>query len=103
MFKFKVGDEVLVTSGKDKGKRGKIEKVLPKQDRLVVAGVNLYKRHKKVSRTRPAGIFEFTRPIPTANVAIVCPKCAKATKVGFAQEGKTKIRICRKCRGSIST
>lgn len=102
MYKFKVGDEVLITSGHEKGKKGKVEKVLPREDKLVVAGVNIYKRHKKATRTQSAGIFETVRPIPVANLAIICPKCAKTTRVGFKLEGKTKHRICKKCKGQIS-
>ncbi len=101
MFKFKVGDEVLVTAGKDKGKKGKIEKVLIGENKVLVAGVNVYKRHKKATRNQKAGIFDIYRPITTANIAIICPKCSKQTRVGFQMEGKTKIRICNKCKGKI--
>lgn len=103
MFKFKVGDEVVVTSGRDKGKRGKIAKVLVKEAKLVVEGLNIYKRHKKVSAKSPAGIYQIARPIPTANVAIVCPKCGKPTRVGFTYEGRTKYRICKKCQGRLTS
>lgn len=102
MFKFKLGDEVLVTSGRDKGQKGKIQKVLEKENKLMVAGVAIYKRHKKASRSQGAGIFEVTRPINTASVAIICPKCGKPTKVAFKINGKTKERICKKCGGVIT-
>lgn len=101
MFKFKKGDEVLVTAGKDKGKKGKIEKVLPKEHKVIVAQVNLYKRHRKVSRNQPAGIYEITRPLPVANVALICPKCLKPTRVAFIIDGNTKSRLCKKCKGRI--
>lgn len=101
MFKFKVGDEVLITSGRDKSKKGKIEKIFQKENKVVVDGVNIYKRHRKVTRTQPAGIYEIARPLPVANIAIICPKCSKATRVGFKIEGKTKSRICKKCKGVI--
>lgn len=101
MFKFKVGDEVLITTGKDKGRKGKIEKVLPKENKIVVAQINIYKRHKKVSRTRSAGIYEVVRPIDTAKVAIICPKCNKPTRVAISFEGKSKNRLCKKCQGSL--
>lgn len=103
MFKFKNGDEIIVTSGRDKGKKGKIEKVLVSENKIVVSGVNVYKRHRKVSRTQPAGIYEVTRPIDVAKVSIICPKCGKQIKVGFKVEGKKKIRICKKCNGSLNT
>jgi len=101
MFKLKVGDEVLITSGKDKNKKGKIEKILPKEFKLVVPGINVYKRHRKVTRTTKAGIYEISRPLLFANVAIICPKCTKRTRVGFKLENKTKIRFCKKCKGVI--
>lgn len=102
MFKFKVGDEVKITVGKDKGKTGKIEKVLAREDKLVVTGVNVYKRHKKVSRSEPAGIYEINRPIDVSKITLICPKCQKLTKVGFVQDIKTKKRVCRKCKGVLS-
>lgn len=102
MFKYKVGDEILVTSGRDKGKKGKVEKVLQKENRLIVGGVNIYKRHRKVTRNQPAGIYEIARPMPVANIAIICPKCGKPTRVGFTQEKTAKSRICKKCQGILN-
>ena|SRR3990172_1420834 len=102
MFKYKIGDEVLITAGREKSKKGKIEKVFPKENKVVVGGVNVYKRHKKVSRKQPAGIYEITRPLTVASIALICPKCNKPTRVGFEIEGKTKIRLCKKCKGQIN-
>ncbi len=102
MFKFKLGDEVQVISGKDKGKKGKVQKVLENENKLVVTGVNIYKRHKKATKNQQSGIFEVTRPITTAKVQIICPKCGKLTKVGFQVNGKTKERICKKCNGVLT-
>lgn len=101
MYKFKKGDEVQVTAGRDKGRTGKIDKVLIKEDRVVVSDVNIYKRHKKASVKQRAGIFEIARPLPIANIALICPKCQKITRVGFATEGKKKVRFCKKCKGVI--
>lgn len=101
MFKFKVADEVLITSGRDKGKKGKVEKIFGKENKVTVSGVNLYKRHRKATKSQGAGIFNVTRPITIANIAIICPKCSKPTKVGFKIEGKNKLRICKKCQGVI--
>jgi len=103
MFKFKVSDEVLITAGRDKGKKGKIQKVLTGENKVVVTGVNIYKRHRKATRSQKAGIYEITRPVPVANVAIICPKCSKPTRVGFLTEGSVKFRICGKCKGKITT
>ncbi|MEX2028697.1 MAG: 50S ribosomal protein L24 [Candidatus Curtissbacteria bacterium] len=102
MFKFKVGDQVLVATGREKGKKGKIEKVLASENKITIAGVNIYKRHKKVTKNQAAGIYEITRPIDVAKVALVCPKCQKQTRAGFTLEGKIKKRICKKCKGVLS-
>jgi large subunit ribosomal protein L24 len=101
MFKFKKGDEIRVISGRDKGKKSKIDKVITKENKIIASGINVYKRHKKVSPNKPAGIYESVRPIDVSKIAIICPKCNKPTKVGFKIEGKTKQRICKKCKGSI--
>ncbi|MEK7580721.1 MAG: 50S ribosomal protein L24 [Patescibacteria group bacterium] len=102
MFKLKVGDEIFVTSGGNKGKKGKIEKVITRENKIVVGGINIYKRHKKATKTQAAGIFEVTRPLPISNVALICPKCGKQTKVNFKEEGKNKVRVCKKCKGIIT-
>ncbi len=102
MLKFQIGDEVKITAGREKGKKGKVEKVLPKESKVVVGGINVYKRHKKVTRTQPAGIYEITRPISIASVSLLCPKCGKQTRVGFTKDGKTKNRICKKCKSRIT-
>lgn len=101
MFKFKVGDEIVVTAGRDKGKKGKVEKIYLRENKLSVAGVNVYKRHRKATRTTKSGIYETLRPITTANIALICPKCNKITRVGFSRDGKTKNRICKKCKGVL--
>jgi large subunit ribosomal protein L24 len=106
-------DTVQVTSGKDKGKTGKVEKVFPKKAKVLVAGVNLYKKHRKAQgEGKPGGIIEISKPLPMGNVALLCPKCQKPTRVGYqidkpastrAQRGRNnkKYRICKKCRGTI--
>lgn len=101
MFKYKVQDQVQVIIGRDKGKKGKIEKILKNENKLVVSQINVYKRHRKVSRTQPAGIYEITRPILASKVALICPKCGRITRIGFEKNGKTKNRICKKCKGTI--
>lgn len=101
MYKFKNNDEVIVKSGRDKGKKGKVEKVIERGNKLIIQGVNIYKRHQKATTNRGAGIFEVTRPLFASKTAIICPKCTKETKVGFKIEGKSKNRICKKCKGVI--
>ena len=97
MFKFKVDDQVKITAGKDKGQTGKISQLLPKQDRVVVEGKNLYTRHIKASPGKPGKKTKISRPLPTANIALVCPACEKPTRIGFDITQKPKIRICRRC------
>ncbi|OGD85469.1 50S ribosomal protein L24 [Candidatus Curtissbacteria bacterium RBG_13_35_7] len=102
MFKYKTGDEVIITAGRDKGKKSKIERVLPKENKVIVTGVNLYKRHRKATRAQAAGIYEVIRPINVANIALICPKCSKTTRIGFQIDGKLKNRICKKCKGRLN-
>lgn len=98
-MKIKKGDLVLITTGKDKGKRGKIEKVFPKGDCVLIAGLNIYKKHlKKRDEKTTGGIIDFSRPIPISNIAVICPKCNKPTKIGYNQTKTEKVRICRKCQ-----
>ncbi len=101
-MKLKKGDEIIVTAGKDKGKRGKIEEVLSKLDKVVVAGVNVYKRHRKrQSEQKAGGIIDLVKPLPVANVAFMCPKCKKPTRIGYEVSSKEKHRICRKCKQMV--
>ena len=102
MFKFKVGDQLQIVSGRDKGKKGTVEKVLPSEDKLIVSGVNIYKRHRKATRGQSAGIYEIARPISVSKVKIICPKCSKLTRVAIVIEGKTKKRLCKKCKGELT-
>ncbi len=101
-MKFKKGDEIIVTIGKDKGRKGEIEKVFATQSAVVVAGVNLYKRHmKRRDEKHPGGIIEKPRPLSVGKIALVCPKCGKQTRIGFLVTAKEKYRICKKCEAKI--
>lgn len=102
-MKLKKGDQVLVTAGKDKGKRGKVIKILPRSRRVVVEKANIYVRHiKRRGKDQPGQILKRERPLTAANVALVCPKCKEQTRVGYKidRDGK-KVRVCRKCKGEI--
>ena len=102
-MKLRKGDEVIITAGKDKGKKGKIEKILGKQNTVVLPGLNLYKRHlKKRDEKNPGGIVEFNRPVPIGNIALICPKCSKQTRIGYKISAKEKLRVCKKCQATIS-
>ena len=100
-LKLKKGDRVVVTSGKDKGKRGDIEKVIrgekPGDHKVVVSGVNIIKRHTRPTQNNPGGIIEREAPIHISNVAFVDPKEDKASRVGysFLDDGR-KVRFARR-------
>jgi len=107
MQRIKKGDTVEVIAGKDKGARGDVLRVLPKQDGVVVERVNIVKKHQKPmqagrGQVRP-GIIEFEAPIHLSNVMLVCPACEKPTRVGFRvdEDGK-KVRVCRRCEQDIA-
>ena len=97
-------DNVLVTPGKDRGKRGRVLRVLPEKNRLVVEGVNFVKRHTKPnpSQNVKGGIMEREAPLHASNVQLVCPECGAPTRVGrrLLDDGR-KVRICRKCEGVV--
>jgi large subunit ribosomal protein L24 len=101
-MKIHTNDTVLVTGGKDKGKQGTVTKVFPQKASVIVKGINTYKRHlKKQSDKNPGGIVQIERPLPVANVMVVCPTCKKPVRVGYEVVGDTKTRICKKCRGTL--
>ena len=101
-MKLRIGDEILVTAGKDKGKKGKIDRVLPTVSKVAVAGINMYKRNSKGNgKVKQAGIIDIVRPISVANVSLVCPKCKLPTRVGYVLKGEKKNRVCKKCEQII--
>lgn len=100
-LKFKLKDKVRVLSGKDKGREGNIEKILPQEKKAVVAGINIYKRHLKGGGEQKAGIYEVPRPIALSKLMLICPKCNKETRVGFKIIDGNKYRFCKKCKGQI--
>jgi large subunit ribosomal protein L24 len=97
-------DNVVVTTGKDRGKRGRVLKVLPGKNRLVIEGVNFIKRHTRPNpqRSIKGGVVEREAPLHASNVQLVCPECGKPTRVGRRVVGDgRKVRICRKCEGVV--
>lgn len=102
-MKLKKNDTVKVISGKDKGKQGKIIQVFPVENKVVVEGVNNYKKHLKPRKQGESGqVIEFFAPLNANKVQLVCPKCGKLTRIGkqITSDGK-KVRICKKCKASI--
>lgn len=95
-------DTVLVISGKYQGKKGKVMKAIPAENRLVVQGVNLRKRHRKPTKDLPqGGIVETEGPIDRSNVLVVCPKCSRPTRTRAKEDGDKKVRVCAKCGEAI--
>lgn len=101
--KIRTGDDVMVMTGRERGKRGRVQRVLRKDGRLVIDGLNMTVRHV---RPRPgvqqAGRIDLEAPMSASNVRIVCPHCNKAVRVGFTvlEDGK-KVRVCKKCHEAI--
>ena len=98
----KKDDLVVVLSGKDKGKQGKVLSVIPSESKVVVEGVNVATKHKKAtSQTEQGGIVKKEAPIYACKVQRVCPKCNKPTRIGHKVEGGKKVRVCKKCGAEI--
>ena len=96
-LKIKRGDTVVVISGKEKGKRGEVERVIPKKNRVVVGGVNERTRHARPSQNNQQGLFTFDAPIDISNVMLVDPGSGEPTKVGYRfTEAGEKIRVAKK-------
>jgi large subunit ribosomal protein L24 len=102
-MKIRKEDNVLVIAGKDKGKKGKIRFVYPKNDRVLVEGINMIKTHSRAkAQVKQAGLIEREAPISISDVMIICTRCNKPARVGFKvlEDGK-KVRICRSCKEAI--
>ncbi len=98
-MKIRKNDTVLVITGKDKGKKGKVRFAYPKDERLMVEGINFIKKHTRArGAVRQAGIIESESPIHVSNVMLLCNKCNHPTHIGFRylQDGR-KVRFCRSC------
>ena len=101
-MKVKKNDTVLVITGKDAGKTAKVLTALPKENKVIVDGINIQKKHKKArSAQEVSSIQNQSGPIDASNVMVVCPVCNKATRVAYAIEGEKKARICKKCGATL--
>lgn len=99
-MKLKKNDTVVVLTGKDRGKKGRVIQVFPERGQVLVEAVNYRRVHRRPTKNNPkGGILQMEGPLAISNVALVCPRCGKASRVGytFLADG-TKHRICRKCR-----
>lgn len=101
-MKIKLNDQVVVIAGKDKGKKGKIIKVLVKQNKVVVEKLNMRTKHIKKTKDKPGDRIKFEAPMDASNVMLLCQHCGKPTRVGYKKltTGK-KQRICKKCKETV--
>jgi large subunit ribosomal protein L24 len=98
-MKIKKGDTVLIISGKDKGRTGKVIKALPKENKVIVEGLNLVKKHLRPKRSGEKGqIVSIPQPLYVSKVKLICPKCKKPTRVGYEISNDQKFRRCKKCK-----
>ncbi len=97
----KVGDKVVVIAGTSKGKEGKITKTLKKENRVIVEGCNIVKKHKKGNGQESGGILEQEAPIHASNVMLIDPKTKKRTRIGHVIENNKKIRVAKKSSEKI--
>ena len=101
-MKLRKGDTVKILSGNDKGKTGEVLEVIPKTEKIIVKGVNIRKKSVKPRRQgEQGGIISSEASIHSSKVALVCPKCGKATRVGYEVEKDEKVRVCKKCGAKI--
>lgn len=97
------GDEVIVLRGKNKGARGRVRQNHPREEKVVIEGVNIVRKHLKRGRARQAGIVEVEAPLHASKVMLICPSCDEATRVGFrVDQHGNKERFCKKCDATIT-
>jgi len=107
MQRIKKGDTVEIIAGKDVGERGEVKTVMPKENRVIVDGYNIVKRHQKArqrgNQNIPAQIVSKEAPLHLSNVMLVCPSCGKRTRVGYRvrESDNRKVRVCKKCGADI--
>jgi len=100
--KLRKGDQVVVLAGKDKGRKGEISRVMPKDNKAIVAGVNVAIRHQKQTQSSQGGRVAKEMPVDLSNLALVDPKTGEATRVGFRMEGDAKVRYAKKSGETIN-
>jgi len=100
-MKLKKGDQVKIISGKDRGKSGTVLKVSPRDDRISVEGLNLYKKRVRPKRQGEKGETVLVpRPFSASKAMLICSSCKEAARVGYRLEGNSKIRYCKKCKAT---
>ncbi len=108
-LRIKKGDTVLITTGKDKGKRGTVSRAMPQLNKVIVEGINLVKKHTRPQgQVRQGGIIEKAMPIQVSNTMLVCTECGQPTRVGIerrvmgADQKERPVRVCKKCHKVIA-
>jgi large subunit ribosomal protein L24 len=101
-MRIKKGDRVQVLQGKDRGKSGEVMRAIPQQQKVIVEGVNIHKRHQRPRRgTMQGGIIDKDMPLHVSSVAIICPTCGPS-RIGYRQDEQgRKVRVCKKCGGEL--
>jgi large subunit ribosomal protein L24 len=102
MQKIRKGDKVVVLAGKDKGRTGEVLRVMPKEDRALVRGINIVVRHQRQTQAQEGGLIRKEAPIHLSNIAIADPKDGKPTRVGFKIEGDKKVRVAKRSGETIN-
>jgi len=104
--KIVTGDEVIVLRGRNKGERGRVRQNMPSEDKMIVEGVNIVRKHMaraRAGRARQTGIIEVEAPMHASKVMLICPNCGEATRVGFrVNDAGKKVRYCKKCEADIA-
>lgn len=101
-MKIKKGDNVQIMTGKDRGRQAKVDAIWVKKEAAMLSGLNQYKKHRKPQTGGAQGeIVSLSRPIKTANLALICPKCKQLTRAGYKKTDDKKVRICKKCGADL--
>jgi len=101
-MKIKKGDTILLITGKDKGKKGKVLQSVPSKGKILAENINLRKKHVKAKKSGEKGqIIEFPSFFDVSNAKLICPKCSKPSRIGYLIENNKKFRLCKKCKGKI--
>lgn len=101
-MKIKKGDTVKIMAGKDRGKVGKVARVIPSEGKIIVEGMNIKKKHVRPKKQRQKGqIVRISAPFYASSAMIVCSFCGKTARIGYKNEGKKKTRVCKKCGAAV--
>jgi len=101
-MKLKTGDNVVVISGKDRGRKGKIIRVFPKTGNVVVEGMNIHKKHVRAKQQGQKGqVAQMPAPFSASNTMLFCETCKKGVRVGYKVDENKKLRICKKCKAAV--